>query len=262
MCPAGSKSWVGDRGTPRFPPWRAPARRALARAHRRREGAAPACPLAPRALRGPPARGAPPSASVTAPRTCGCQLAAPRPRPAARWAAGTPPPPARAEVSAAGGQGRGKATRGRRRGPQGGPSQRERRREGRVQGPGAGGRAASSPCPHFADWSSSPAFETTESRAFPASGGGHAWTRSACRAVLRRERGSTGGRAPLAGHPPGGELCPAVAPSAPSAPTPGPPGLAPSSSEPRRCTWKVQHNNSGLFWWWCWGDASGIDNCK
>lgn len=51
---------------------------------------------------------------------------------------------------------------------------------------------------------------------------------------------------------------PAVAP----APTLGPPGLVPSSSEPRRCPWKVPHNNSGVFCWWCWGDASGIENCK
>lgn len=114
-APAGSRSWVGARGARRFPPWPASARRALARAHRRREGAAPACPLAPRALRGPPALGAPPSASVTAPRTCGRQLAAPLPRLAARWAAGTPPPPtrARAEVRATGGQGHGDADAGR-----------------------------------------------------------------------------------------------------------------------------------------------------
>lgn len=46
----------------------------------------------------------------------------------------------------------------------------------------------------------------------PPSGGGHAWTRRACRAIQRRERGRTGGVSPLAGHPPGEELFPVVAP--------------------------------------------------
>lgn len=97
----GVPEWGGGEGCGRLPP-----RPALLHAPRRLEGAAPARP--PRASRSGPAslrlRLRPQNLRPPAPSALR--------RPAARWAAGTPPPPARAraEVSAAGG-GAGTATR-------------------------------------------------------------------------------------------------------------------------------------------------------
>ncbi|XP_010994755.3 overexpressed in colon carcinoma 1 protein [Camelus dromedarius] len=73
--PVGSPSRAGARGIRRFPPRPALDCRAQVHAHRwRREGAVPARPQDPRAPSWPPVRGAPPSASISAPGICGCQL--------------------------------------------------------------------------------------------------------------------------------------------------------------------------------------------
>lgn len=213
--------------------------------------------------RGPPARGAPPSAWVSALRTCGRRLGAPLPPAAARWAAGTPPPPARAraEVSAAGGRGRGDGDAG----AAGRSAERarpaRRRRERGARGPGEGGRAAPLPLPAFCGQKQFAGFWNDRKRGIsPARGRSHLDAES-----LRGDRAGDRGEDWPRGSPAAGSLAcswgrvvPSGSESEPSACTlgPPPPDLAPSPSEPRRYLWKSAAEQLRSFFG---GGAGGIE---
>lgn len=158
-------------------------------------------------------------------------------------------------------RGAGTATRGRGGGR---PPRLERsggrRREGGVQGAAEGGHAAPL-CPSpFRDRSRPPALGTTEIWAFPPRGGGHAWARRACRAVLRTERGedrrrgapAPGGLGILLGRGP--QRWPA--PSAPTpAPRPCPQPLGSQTLNLGKCSRAIQDFLRGA------GGASGVESC-